>query len=110
MYPSPTNRALCSAGISAGGCSTAHVLPTRSRETNTSEASFGFTSYYSSHVTDNLLRADLNSKFGGPSRRQVLTASSTFSNSRASASFVAFLLTNDHDRTQRRRRLIEEFH
>ena len=35
-YPSSINRALCSAGIIAGGSSTAHVLPTTRREANSS--------------------------------------------------------------------------
>jgi hypothetical protein len=36
MYPNPINRALCSAGMTAGGSRTAHVLPTVRREANSS--------------------------------------------------------------------------
>ena len=36
MYPSSINRALCSAGMTAGGSRTAHVLPTVRREANSS--------------------------------------------------------------------------
>jgi hypothetical protein len=36
MYPNPINRALCSAGMTAGGSRTAHVLPTVRRDANSS--------------------------------------------------------------------------
>ncbi len=36
MYPSSINRARCSAGMTAGGSRTAHVLPTVRREANSS--------------------------------------------------------------------------